>query len=108
MKTALMAKNRPSRQSLSLFLKLGLLGRDGPNQDSEYSFGYDVCDRVSDLLASCCRHTGDPEHLDDVHEGIGQPGDDRQPASVPRQGSDRRSLLLRGLTQSILQLGHNI
>merc|ERR550532_195505 len=69
-------------------LKLGLFGGDGPNQDSEYSFGYDICDRVANLFASCCRHSGDPDHLDDVHTGIGQPGDDREPASVPGQGSD--------------------
>merc|ERR1712182_34317 len=34
------------------------------------------------LLAGSRCHTGDPEHLDDVHEGIGQPGDDREPTSV--------------------------
>merc|ERR1712026_196033 len=69
-------------------LKLGLLGGDGPNQDSEDSFGYDICNRVADLLASCCRHSGDPDHLDDVHTGVGQPGDNCQPASIPGQGSD--------------------
>merc|ERR1712018_328387 len=94
MKTALSSEINPSLAKLASsaqqasFFKLGLLGSDGPNQDSKDSFGYDIRDRVSDLLPSCCRHTGDPEHLDDVHEGIGQPRDNGQPSSVPCEGSD--------------------
>merc|ERR1712224_529307 len=75
-----------------LLFQLGLLGGDGPDQDSEYSLSYDVRNRIADLLASRRRHARDPEHLDDVHEGIGQPGDDREPASVPSEGSDGRLL----------------
>jgi len=91
-----------------LFFKLGLLCGDGPDQDAEYCFGYDVRNRIADLLAGCRRHTGDPEHLDDVHEGVGQPGDDREPASVPREISNRPLLVPRGLFQSDGQLRHNV
>merc|ERR1719414_1360090 len=91
-----------------LFFKLRLLGSDGPDQDPEDGFSNHVRNRVPDLLTSCRRHTGDPEHLDDVHEGIGQPGDDRKPASIARQGSDRRLLNSSCLTQSDSQLLHNV
>merc|ERR1712118_73942 len=77
------------RQQSFLRLNLALLGGDGPDQDVEDCFCYDVRNRVSDLLAGRRRNAGDSEHLDDVHEGIGQPGDDRKPASVSRERRDR-------------------
>merc|ERR1719388_220083 len=110
-----LSSNRPHHsrrcyfvQQRPLLFNLALLGGNRPNQDPEDRFGYDVRNRIPDLLAGCRRHTGDTEHLDDVHEGIGQPGDDREPASVPREGRDRWCLLLRGFTQPNGQLRHNI
>merc|ERR1719161_3135995 len=95
-------------QQRPLLFNLALLGGNRPNQDPEDCFGYDVSDRIADLLTGCRRHAGDPDHLDDVHEGIGQPRDDREPASVPRERRDRWCLLLRGFAQPNRQLRHNV
>merc|ERR1719161_1589357 len=95
-------------QQRTLLFNLSLLGGNRPNQNPEDRFGYDVRNRIPDLLTGCRRHTGDPEHLDDVHEGIGQPRDDRQPASVSRKRCDRWRLLPTRLTQSDGQLRYNI
>merc|ERR1719191_1589835 len=110
-----LSSNRPHHsrrcyfvQQRPLLFNLALLGGNRPNQDPEDCFGYDVSDRIADLLAGCRRHTGDPDHLDDVHEGIGQPRDDREPASVARERRDRWCLLLRGFTQPDRQLRHNV
>jgi len=77
-----------------VFFNLRLLGRDSPDQDAEHGLRDDVRARIPDLLASRRRHAGDPEHLDDVHEGVGQPGDDREPASVPGEISNRPLLVV--------------
>jgi hypothetical protein len=39
-------------QQAPLIFKLGLLGGNGPDQNSEHSFGYDVRNRIPDLLAA--------------------------------------------------------
>merc|ERR1719161_1662993 len=110
-----LSSNRPHHsrrcyfvQQRPLLFNLALLGGNRPNQDPEDRFGYDVSNRIPDLLAGCRRHTGDPKHLDDVHEGIGQPGDNREPTSVSRERCDRGCLLLRGFTQPDRQLRHNV
>merc|ERR1719161_865353 len=110
-----LSSNRPHHsrrcyfvQQRPLLFNLALLGGNRPNQDPEDRFGYDVRNRIPDLLAGSRCHTGDPEHLDDVHEGIGQPGDDREPTSVSRERRDRGCLLLRGFTQPDRQLRHNV
>merc|ERR1719428_774579 len=110
-----LSSNRPHHsrrcyfvQQRPLLFNLALLGGNRPNQDPEDRFGYDVRNRIPDLLAGSRCHTGDPEHLDDVHEGIGQPGDDREPTSVSRERRDRWCLLLRGFTQPDRQLRHNV
>merc|ERR1719236_407497 len=110
-----LSSNRPHHsrrcyfvQQRPLLFNLALLGGNRPNQDPEDRFGYDVRNRIPDLLAGCRRHTGDTEHLDNVHDGIGQPGDDREPTSVSRERRDRWCLLLRRLTQPDRQLRNNI
>merc|ERR1719161_1866135 len=110
-----LSSNRPHRsrrcyfvQQRPLLFNLALLWGNRPNQDPEDGLGHDVRDRVPDLLAGCRRYTGDPDHLDDVHEGVGQPGDDREPASVSRERRDRWCLLLRGFTQPDSKLRHNV
>merc|ERR1712118_513522 len=95
-------------QQRPLLFNLALLGGNRPNQDPEDCFGYDVSDRIADLLAGCRRHAGDPDHLDDVHEGIGQPRDDREPASVPRERPHRWNHVASCFFQSDSQLRHNI
>merc|ERR1712088_951558 len=93
-------------------LDLALLRGDGPDQDTEDRFGDDVRNRVSDLLASCRRDARDSHHLDDVHEGISQPGNDRKPASVPRERCDRFTMcggqLISSCTQTDGELLHNV
>merc|ERR1712209_267004 len=68
MTSCAMWSNDDSLQQTTLVLKLRLLGSDGPNQDSKYCFGYDVCDRISDLLPRCCRH-----HVEEWNHGKGPP-----------------------------------
>merc|ERR1719384_2776193 len=93
-------------------LDLALLRGNGPDQDTEDRLGDDVRNRVSDLLAGCRRDAGDSHHLDDVHKGIGQPGNDRKPASVSRESCDRLPMcggqLLRSCTQPNGELLHDI
>merc|ERR1712018_1115324 len=59
-------------------------------------------------FSGCCGHPRDSEHLDDVHEGIGQPRDDGQPTSVRRQGSNRWGMLLGSCTQAHGQLCNDV
>merc|ERR1719492_501905 len=96
----------------ALSLDPALLSGDGPDQDTEDRLGDDVRNRVPDLLASCCRNARDSHHLDDVHKGIGQPGNDRKPASVSRERCDRfptcGGQLLRSCTQPNSELLHDI
>merc|ERR1719405_361823 len=105
-------RSRPLTPAVLLRLNLALLRSDGPDQDAENCFCYDVRNRVSDLLAGRRRDAGDSEHLDDVHEGIRQPGDDRKPAGVSRERRDRSPMcggqLLRSFTQPNGELRHNI
>merc|ERR1719433_951025 len=96
----------------ALSLDPALLSGNGPDQHTEDRLGDHVRNRVPDLLASCRRDAGDSHHLDDVHKGIGQPGNDRKPASVSCERCDRLPMcggqLLRSCTQPDGELLHNI